>query len=123
MNNINPLELIPQRPHVTLWGLCTLIYRLWHLLCILWIVRISNLRKLSEVRISNFEYVCRVMRSEKLVRKLKVCIWRSIYVNQGLTVLLSNQRTPLLHHDLNFLFRMILDCHPHQMLKLKSLLK
>ncbi len=40
-------------------------------------VRISNLGMLSEVCISNFEYVYRVMRSEKLVRKLKVRIWRS----------------------------------------------
>jgi hypothetical protein len=40
------------------------------------IVCILNLSTLSEVRISNFEYVYRVMHSEKLVHKSKVRIWR-----------------------------------------------
>ncbi len=50
MDNINPDEQIPQSPYVTLWGICTSIYVLRYLLCILWIVRISNLSTLSEVR-------------------------------------------------------------------------
>ncbi len=83
MDNLNPDKPILQSPHVTLWGLCTSIYVLRYLLCVLCIVHISNLSTLSEVcisnsstlsevSISNFEYVYRVMRSEKLVRKLKV---------------------------------------------------
>jgi hypothetical protein len=55
-----------------------LIYVFWYLLCVLWIVRISNLSTLNEVRISNFKYIYGVMRSEKLVRKLKVRIWMSM---------------------------------------------
>jgi hypothetical protein len=43
-----------------------------------YVVRISNLSTLSEVLILNFEYVYRVMGSEKLVRKSKVRIWRSM---------------------------------------------
>jgi hypothetical protein len=78
MDNFNPDEAIPLSPHVTLWGLiCTSIYVLWYLLCVLWIVLILNLSTLSEVIISNFMYVYRVMRSEKLVHKSKVHIWRS----------------------------------------------
>ncbi len=42
------------------------------------LVRISNSSTLSEVRISNFECVYSVMHSKKLVRKLKVEIWRSM---------------------------------------------
>jgi hypothetical protein len=41
------------------------------------IVRISNLSMLSEVRMSNFEYIHRVIPSETLVRNWKVRIWRS----------------------------------------------
>jgi hypothetical protein len=38
MDNFNPDEPIPLSPHVTLWGrLCTLIYILMYLLCVLWI--------------------------------------------------------------------------------------
>ncbi len=37
-----------------------------------YIVRILNMSTLSEVRKSNFEYVNRVIRSERLVRKSKV---------------------------------------------------
>ncbi len=42
-----------------------------------YVVRTSNSSTLSEVSILNFEYVYRVMGSEKLVRKLKVRISRS----------------------------------------------
>jgi hypothetical protein len=35
MDNFNPDKLIPQNPHVTLWGLCTLIYMLRYSLCVL----------------------------------------------------------------------------------------
>ncbi len=34
MDNFNPDEPIPQSSHVTLWGLCTLIYVLRYLLCV-----------------------------------------------------------------------------------------
>jgi hypothetical protein len=77
MDNFNPNEPIPQSPHETLFGLCTLIYVLGYSLRILWIVHMLNLIMLSEVRKSNLEYIYRVMRSGKLVRKLKVCTWRS----------------------------------------------
>jgi hypothetical protein len=35
MDNFNPDEPIPRSPHVTLWGLRTLIYVLWYLICVL----------------------------------------------------------------------------------------
>jgi hypothetical protein len=49
-----------------------------------------NLSTLSEVRISNFEYVYRVTPSEKLVRKSKVTYMAGEYVDRGLTVLAFN---------------------------------
>ncbi len=42
-----------------------------------YIVRILNWSTLSEVRISNFEYVYRVLGSGNLVRESKVRMWRS----------------------------------------------
>jgi hypothetical protein len=51
-----------------------------------YIVHILNSSTLKEVRILNFEYVYRVMHSEKLVHELKVGTYMEKYVNQGLTV-------------------------------------
>ncbi len=53
MDNFNPAEQIPQSPHVTLWGLCTLIYVLQYSIYVHWIVCILNSSMLSEVRILN----------------------------------------------------------------------
>ncbi len=55
MDNCNSDEPILRSPNVTLWGLCTLIYVLRYLLCVLWIVCKPNLSTSSEVRKSNFE--------------------------------------------------------------------
>jgi hypothetical protein len=88
MNNLNPDELIPRSPHVC-GGLCTdSIYVLRHLLCVLWILHISNSITLSEVCIPNFKSIYRVMCSEKSISKSKVRISRE-YVNWGLTVYLA----------------------------------
>jgi hypothetical protein len=67
MDNFIPDEPMPRSPHIYTWE--PLYFNiLQYLLCVLWIVRILNLSTLREVRISNFESVFRVMRSEKLVR-------------------------------------------------------